>query len=351
MQRFRFSVFFTFCKLLIDTIIITLALKFKNIYDLLFYITLFDFFLVLILLISFNYQTRNILKMNSSNSQSLEIKNISNDDFYYQLKKEGLPIALFTILGIVSENLSRLFIGLFISESILSGYIFAMSIILTLARITNGFSVGLTPRLTELNLNKNGEKSNRLIINSCFINEILLCIGAVTIFIFYEPFVSILFGFNFSNDSSKYINLLSISLIFFGFSGAFSGYFVSIGKSKYILYSSILSSIFNIIIILSLGPYIGIYAVILGFIVGRALIFYIVIISFLISKNDKSFIINILLITLFGAIFLIYIILFSNLIQGLNLLIFEKLTLLFSSILILSSFYYIFKKLNPYLKI
>lgn len=348
LQRFRFSVFFTFCKLLIDTIIITLALKFKNVYDMLFYIILFDFLLVLILLLSFNYQTKNILKMNSSNPQSLEIFSISNDDFFYQLKKDGLPIALLTILGIVSENVSRLFIGLFISESILSGYIFAISIILVLSRTTNGFSAGLVPRLTELNLNKDGKKTNRLMLSSCFINEMLLCIGAVTIYIFYEPFVSILFGLNFSKVTSQYINLLSISLIFFGFSGAFSGYFVSIGKSKYILYSSILSLISNILIILSLGPHIGIYAVILGFIVSRALIFYIIMILFLIWKNDKSFIINILLITFCVVIFFIFLILFSNLIQGLNQLILEKLILFLSSILILSSFYYTFKKLNPY---
>lgn len=337
LQKFRFSLFFTIIKLLIDTTIITLVLILKNIYVLLFYTSLFDIILILVITFFSINLIKHSFKQKSNYPRLMNKKNqeISNLTFLNQIKQDGLPLALITILGIISENFSRLFIGLFISEVILNRYIFASSVILVLARITNGFSMGLVPRLTELNLVNNEKKSQHLIINSCFLNEILVCIGVILIYIFYESFATIIFGYNFSRLSSEYINLLSLSLCFLAFSGSFSGFFISIGKTKYNLYSSILSSTSNIVIILFLASYIGIYAIILGFIISRSIIFYIIIATFLIKNKNKTFTLRILFITLYGIIFFIYINLLNTFFK-------EKFPLI-TSFLILVFFYYLSK--------
>jgi len=310
LRRFRFSFFFTILKFLIDTILISFLLVFKKIYDLFLVMIFIDSFLLILLLIFIYF------KVISTHKRNLTEKDTKIPDFYRspqvsfskQLKNEGLPIAILTVVSVVSDNFSRLFIGLYVSETILPMYIFSISIILLIARTGNGFLSGLVPRLTELKVKRLYNKSHKLIIKSSYIIEVIMILSLLIIYFFYEPLSLTIFGSNFSKTSTEIIKLISISLVFLPLWGIFSAYFVSIGKPKFNLLTTIISSITNILIIILLGPILGLYAAIIGFLLGRGLYFLIPIVILLKVENKKfaSKILKILLYSLLSFI-IIYI--------------------------------------------
>lgn len=303
LRKFRFSFFFATLKFLIDTILISLLFVFKKIYDLFLVMIFIDSFL-LILLLFFIY-----FKVISTHKRTLIEKDNKIPDFNKspqvsfskQMKNEALPIAILTIVSVVSDNFSRLFIGLYVSETILPMYIFSISIILLIARTGNGFLSGLVPRLTELKVKRLYNKSHNLIIKYCYLIEIIMILSLLIIYFFYEPFSHIIFGSNFSKTSTEIIKLVSISLVFLPLWGIFSAYFVSIGKPKFNLLTAITSSITNIITIILLGPYFGLYAAIIGFLLGRVL-YFIIPIVILLKVDNKKFASKILKIFLYSLL-------------------------------------------------
>ena len=349
-KNFRIPLIFTIMKILIDTFLISLVLVGKNIYDLL----LICAFLDLILILSMMFLFRKKIEIIHKNYFILKDKeNISGEvKFSQHLKDVALPIALLTILGIVSEQLSRLYVGLFISVSILTSYIFAESIILSIGRISNGVSSGLLPRLTEIDSKGNENKIKNLITKVWIYNQLILCIGILFLFVFYYPLANIIFDVNFSKISTEIVKLLSISLIFISVSGSFLAFFISIGKPKYTLFSQITSIILNIIILFSAGSYIGLLAVIIGFIVSRSLIFCLTITIYLISKRKKRFLKNLFLIILYGVLFYIFLVIFSIFNGIFNLpLILRNIMIFIFGVSILFFLFLIFQRYDKHFKL
>ncbi|KKK53801.1 hypothetical protein LCGC14_3091130, partial [marine sediment metagenome] len=277
LRKFRFTFFFTTLKFLIDTIIISLLLVFKKIYDLFLVMIFINSFLLILLLFFIYFKVISIHKRNLiERNNVIPYFNMSPQvSFFKQIKNEAFPIAIFTIVSVVSDNFSRLFIGLYVSETILPLYILTISIILLIARTGNGFLSGLVPKLTELKVKRLDNKSHNLIIKSCYLIAIIMILSLFIIYFFYEPFSQIIFGSNFSKTSTEIIKLVSISLVFLPLWGIFSAYFISIRKPKFNLFTSITSAITNIIIIVLVGPHFGLYAAIIGFILSRCLYFII----------------------------------------------------------------------------
>ena len=300
LRKFRFSFFSSAIKFLIDTISISLLLVFNKIYDIFLIMSFIDSFLLLFLFFSFfkviSIHKRNLFEKDNKIQVFNKIPQIS---YSKQLKNEALPIAILTIVTVVSDNFSRLFIGLYVSETILPIYIFSISIILLIARTGNGFLSGLLPRLTELKVKRLYKKSRDLVISSCSRIEIIMILSLLIIYFFYKPFSLLIFGSNFSNTSTEFIKLLSISLIYLPLWGIFSDYFISIRKPKFNLLISVTSSITNIIIIFLFGPFIGLYAAIIGFLIGRSL-YFIIPIFILQNLENKKFAFKIFKIVLYS---------------------------------------------------
>lgn len=307
LRKFRFSFLFSILKFLIDTILISFLLIFEKIYNLFLVMTFIDLFLLLFLFfICFKVISTHKRDLIEKDNKIPVFNNSPQISFLKQLKNEALPIAILTIVTVVSDNFSRLFIGLYISETILPTYIFSMSIILLIARTGNGFLSGLVPRLTELRVKELYNKSQNLIIKSCYRIEILMILGLLFVYFLYKPFSHIIFGSIFSTTSTELIKLVSISLIFLPLWGIFSAYFISMGKPKFNLLISLTSSITNILIIILLGPFFGLYAAIIGFLLSRGL-YFIIPIVILQKLDNKHVIYKILKIFLYSLLLFVII--------------------------------------------
>ena len=144
-------------------------------------------------------------------------------------------------------------------------YYMAINIAGLLFVIPNAISSSLLSKASE------NEKELNIVLKRSIKFTSFLLIPGILVFLFFDKYLLLLFGREYSNNAVLVLNLLVLSSIFLAASSLYSTYLNIKKKVKRLVFVNFIISLVTIILVYSLLP-LGLYGIGLGYLIGQSLI-------------------------------------------------------------------------------